>query len=67
MGKRAKKGGENRRKAARYCPFKKQVKTELNGYDGRKVLYERFARCAGERCMAFLPGGGCRRLRDPKD
>ena len=50
------------RKETRYCPFKKAVSTENNGYTGRKELHERFEECAGERCMAYLPGGRCRRL-----
>ena len=46
----------------RYCPFKKAVSTENNGYTGRKELHERFEECAGERCMAWMPGGRCKRL-----
>lgn len=49
-------------KDPRYCPFKKAVSTESNGYTGRKELHERFEECAGERCMAWMPGGRCKRL-----
>ena len=46
----------------RYCPFKKAISTENNGYTGKKEVHERFEECAGERCMEYLPGGRCRRL-----
>jgi len=49
-------------KESRYCPFKKAVTTESNGYTGKREMHERFEDCAGDRCMAWMPGGRCRRL-----
>ena len=49
-------------KEGRYCPFKKAVSVEYNPATGRKEMHERFEECAGERCMAWFPGGRCRRL-----
>lgn len=49
-------------KAPHLCPFKKAVSSESNSYTGRRELHERFEECAGDRCMAYLPGGRCKRL-----
>ena len=53
-------------KEPRYCPFKKAVSSENNSYTGRRELHERFEECAGERCMAWIPGGRCKRLEGGK-
>ena len=34
------------------CPFKKIVEREYSGKTGITTINERFAPCAGERCMA---------------
>ena len=49
-------------KENKYCPFKKTVSM---GYttDGKKVLSDKFCRCAGAKCMAYI-NGECLRLRD---
>jgi len=54
------------REDPKYCPFKKAVSSENNSYTGRRELHERFEECAGDRCMAYLPGGRCRRLENPR-
>lgn len=35
------------------CPFKKIVEREYSGKIGITTINERFAPCAGERCMAY--------------
>ena len=49
-------------KESRYCPFKKAVSVEYNSTTERKEMHERFEECAGIRCMAWTPGGRCKRL-----
>lgn len=54
------------------CPFKKIVERDYNGCTGKTTINERFAPCAGERCMAYVRWGGkCLRLEggdsDSKD
>lgn len=51
------------------CPFKKVVERNYDGSAGKTTTYERFAFCAGERCMAHYQIGSremCRRLEDEK-
>lgn len=47
---------------SKLCPFKKIIGRDYNGNSGRTVLNERFAPCAGDRCMAYRPNGRCARL-----
>lgn len=61
--------GKKNNKETRFCPFKKAVSVEYNSMTGRKEMHERFEECAGERCMAYDPGGwshpdGCKRLEE---
>lgn len=54
---------------SRLCPFKKIVERDYSGKTGKGTYNERFAPCAGERCMAYhqVGGGGmCRRLEVSK-
>lgn len=46
---------------SKLCPFKKIVERDYNGKTGRQTINERFAPCAGERCMAYIDGSffGC--------
>lgn len=49
----------------RLCPYKKIIEREYNGHTGKTTINERFAPCAGERCMAHYKVGTmeiCRRL-----
>lgn len=46
---------------SKLCPFKKIVSRDYNGHSGRTVLNERFAPCAGDRCMAYRKDGKCAR------
>lgn len=51
------------------CPFKKLVEREYNGNAGTITIRERFAYCAGKRCMAHYQIAGremCRRLESDK-
>lgn len=48
------------------CPFKKITEKSNNDYRGKTVINERFAPCAGERCMAYRPGGKCTRSEGSK-
>lgn len=48
------------------CPFKKIVERDQDGFRGKVILNERFAPCAGERCVAYRPGGKCARLEGSK-
>jgi hypothetical protein len=43
------------------CPYKKKTISETNPNTGRRVTYERFETCAGQRCMAYSYNG-CRLL-----
>lgn len=35
------------------CPFKKIIEKDYSGKTGKATINERFAPCAGERCMAY--------------
>ena len=37
----------------RLCPFKKIIERDYSGKTGKTTINERFAPCAGERCMAY--------------
>lgn len=53
----------------RLCPFKKIIERDYSGKTGTATHNERFAPCAGERCMAHYQIGGremCRRLEASK-
>ena len=53
----------------RLCPFKKIIEKDYSGKTGKATINERFAPCAGERCMAHYKVGGremCRRLEAGK-
>lgn len=52
----------NIKKEKRFCPFKKNVSM---GYaeDGKRIVSDKFCRCAGVRCMAYK-NGECLRLQD---
>ncbi len=41
---------------SRLCPFKKIVERSYSGLTGKTIENERFAPCAGERCMAYYHG-----------
>ena len=47
---------------SKLCPFKRIAERDYNGHSGRIVINERFAPCAGERCMAYRLNGKCARL-----
>ncbi len=51
----------NKEKKSRLCPYKKIIEQSYNGLTGAYTTNERFAPCAGERCMAYN-SGKCRRL-----
>ncbi len=54
---------------SRLCPFKKIVERDFSGHTGKGTFNERFAPCAGERCMAYYKVGTremCRRLEADK-
>lgn len=51
---------------SKLCPFKKITERDQDGYKGKTVLNERFAPCAGDRCMAYRPGGTCARTEGNK-
>lgn len=54
---------------SRLCPFKKTIEREYSGRAGKATINERFAPCAGERCMAHYQIGEremCRRLEAEK-
>ena len=36
---------------SRLCPFKKIIERDYSGKTGKTTINERFAPCAGERCM----------------
>jgi len=38
---------------SRLCPFKKITERDYSDRAGRQTINERFAPCAGERCMAY--------------
>lgn len=48
---------------SKLCPFKKIVEQDHNGNTGKVTINERFAPCAGDRCMAYN-SYGCSRLDD---
>lgn len=48
------------------CPFKKITEREHDGFKGRTTTNERFAPCAGDRCIAYRPSGKCARLESGK-
>jgi len=53
----------------RLCPFKKIVERDYDGKTGKTTINERFAPCAGGRCMAHYQVGTremCRRLEAGK-
>lgn len=45
----------------RLCPFKKIIERDYNGKAGKQTINERFAPCAGERCMAYDSAGSYNR------
>lgn len=60
---------------SRLCPFKKIIERDYSGKTGKTTINERFAPCAGERCMAYqVPSYGhgeggdptCKRLEGGK-
>lgn len=55
---------------SRLCPFKKIIERDYSGKTGKTTINERFAPCAGERCMAYTePVYGvvrCKRLEAGK-
>lgn len=55
----------SKQQQSRLCPFKKIIERDYSGKTGKGTINERFAPCAGERCMAHYQIGGremCRRL-----
>lgn len=49
------------------CPFKKNIERSFEKRSGKVTLQERFAPCAGEKCMAYdRYRGQCRRLEAQK-
>ena len=51
-----------------FCPFKKTVTVDYNPTTGKKEISERFAPCAGKRCMAYADRGfftECLRMPGP--
>ena len=48
-------------KQPRLCPFKKIIEKDYSGKTGKATINERFAPCAGERCMAYYHGL-CKRI-----
>ncbi|MCX4294666.1 MAG: hypothetical protein OSJ56_11505 [Prevotella sp.] len=51
------------------CPYKKIIEREQDGFKGKTTTNERFAPCAGERCMAYNWNGfkgKCSRLESGK-
>ena len=40
-------------KQTRLCPFKKIIERDYSDKTGKTTINERFAPCAGERCMAY--------------
>lgn len=48
------------------CPFKKITERDQDGYKGKAINNERFAPCAGDRCMAYRSSGKCARLESGK-
>lgn len=62
-------------KQTRLCPFKKIIERDYSGKTGKATINERFAPCAGERCMAYRSplygygesgGGTCKRMEGSK-
>ena len=51
---------------SRLCPFKKITEREQDGFKGKTITNERFAPCAGDRCMAYRTCGKCARLESDK-
>ncbi len=54
---------------SKLCPFKKITERDYSDRTGRQTINERFAPCAGERCMAHYQVGNremCRRLEAGK-
>lgn len=54
------------RSKTKLCPYKKITEKEQDGFKGRTITNERFAPCAGDRCMAYRPGGKCARSESGK-
>ena len=59
--------GTKRKQEMIVCPFKKIYEREHNSTTGKTTVHERFAPCAGRRCMAYEKGrfedtGRCKRL-----
>lgn len=55
----------SKQQQSRLCPFKKIIERDYSGKTGKGTINERFAPCAGERCMAFKGAGKsgyCKRL-----
>ncbi len=48
------------------CPFKKIIEKSHSDNTGITTTNERFAPCAGERCMAYRHGGKCTRSEGGK-
>lgn len=55
----------NKDQKSKLCPFKKIVERDYSGHTGKGTFNERFAPCAGERCMAYR-FGQCRRMEGQK-
>lgn len=55
-----------REEKSRLCPFKKITEREQDGFKGKTITNERFAPCAGDRCMAYRTCGKCARLESDK-
>lgn len=54
------------KKQPRLCPFKKIIEKDYSGKTGKATINERFAPCAGERCMAYrVPNYGYGESGDP--
>ena len=52
---------------SKLCPFKKIIERDYSAKTGKATINERFAPCAGERCMAYSGlKGGCRRMEGQK-
>ncbi len=48
---------------SKLCPFKKIIEKDYSSKTGKATINERFAPCAGERCMAYNSfKGKCRRM-----
>ena len=55
----------SKQQQSRLCPFKKIIERDYSGKTGKGTINERFAPCAGERCMAYR-GSRCLRVESEK-